>query len=174
MKPPMTGTRTPPAQAGEKAPETWTKTATAQIDINEEVEAMMNATPFEGWLLDNISDILHVQREVLSGPLSKGNNPEEMKEAAMDAEGWFSRMTTLLAEANAHLDVAEKTNKSEKVKGETDFDRQIDLASRCAVQRKLRDIVKGLCDGIEQRISLAQTLISYEKQSIYGSKEGRG
>jgi len=136
-------------------------------NLTEELKNIIEPEPFEAWLLDNLQDILYVKK-LLSETIK--NDPEIIKESALNSEGWYGRMTELLADANKYLDIAESDNLISKSKELTDMDRQIKLAYKCAIQRSIRDKIEGLTKSLEQRISLCQSLISYEKQFVYANK----
>jgi DNA polymerase III delta prime subunit len=137
-------------------------------ELTEELKNITEPVEFEQWLLNSLEDILFVKK-ILKTKIDK-SNPENIKESATEAEGWYGRMTEMLADANKYLDMAENDNIVPKSKEVTDYDRTIKLAYSVAIQRSIRDKVEGLVNGIQQRISLCQSLISYEKQFVYGNK----
>lgn len=152
----------PPGALGKEIPENRT------FDIHAELDSMNTIPDFEPWLLDNLEDILHVQRNILKHRLSK--EPAGVVEDAKDAEAWYARMADLLADANAILDKAETDNLMPKSKEYTDYDREVKLAGLCAIQRSVRDKILGLVNGLEKRVSLAQSIMKAENPSVYGNK----
>lgn len=108
------------------------------------------------WLDQAQEGILEVQG-ILSEQLSY--NPGKLQEQLAKAEVWYSRMSILLADATARLAeneyqaiLAVKDDTTAKVK---------ELAAKAAVSRdrRLVDILKGLCDSIKNRLILGMSLI---------------
>lgn len=121
--------------------------------------------PFAVWIEDVAIEVEKVQ-EILSQRLS--DNPHTLYEQLANAEAWHGRMTSLLADANAYLDRAEfkaLIPRSEKI---TDVDRKINQANAVVNERRIRDIIEGLCKAIDTRLMLGMSL---RKQS-QGEKSG--
>ena len=107
------------------------------------------------WLDQAQEGILEVQG-ILSEQLP--DNPGQLQEQLAKAEVWYSRMSSLLADATARLAeneyqaiLAVKDDTTAKVK---------ELAANAAVSRdrRLVDIFKGLCDSIKNRLILGMSL----------------
>lgn len=129
---------------------------------------MKELPKYEEWA-EGIEDDLNFIKEELHEAIS--DSPESIKASALTAEGWYGRMVELLAEANQQLDLEEAAHLQPKAPGFTDYDREIFLAAEVAHVRAMRDKIEGFCESIKQRISLAQSLLGYEKAiSIYGDK----
>jgi len=137
-------------------------------ELTEELKNIVEPEPFEAWLLDSLEDILFV-KDLLKNKIDKAS-PENVKETAAEADSWYARMTELLADANYYLDREEHENLIPKSKEFTDYDREIKLAYKCAIQRSIRDKVEGLVNGLQQRISLCQSFLSFEKQFLFNEK----
>lgn len=117
-----------------------------------------NAPSFEDWFERNIAYIREVQA-ILSHPMD--DSPGIMDSQAREAEGHAARMASMLAWADSYLDVAEHVQLRKMPSRDpqywTDLDRTKALAAAVTRERRFRDVVKGLCESIQQRISYAQS-----------------
>ena len=113
-------------------------------------------TPFGRWQTVGLDELGRVE-DLLETPLS--DNPAQLQAHARELASWYGRCTTILAHANAMLDLAIKAELAPKGEGRTDLDRKSDLDAAVAEQRDLRDRVKGSVEGISLTVSLAQTII---------------
>ena len=112
-------------------------------------------TPFLDWSVPAMKEIQTVKLKMLE-PLD--DNESIMTEQLIDIEAWHERMTTLLAYANAYLDLAEQDGLSHRNDNWTDLDRRINLRAGCANVRWTRDIVQGVVDSIKNRLMLGMNL----------------
>lgn len=78
-------------------------------------------------------------------------------------EAWNARVGFMLAEANSFLDRFSLTAMPPK-EGRTEKDREVLLESECAPIRMVRDVLEHYCKCIQTRISLGQTILSFQKQ----------
>ncbi len=101
-------------------------------------------------------EILRVQT-FMAKPLS--DNPAILNEQVRQAEAWYGRMTTLLAWANSYLKLAEEDKLVPKGKDVTDLDREKTLAAAVAEERRFRDVIEGLAESIDKRVSLVQSMM---------------
>ena len=84
-----------------------------------------------------------------------------------DVECFFTKTKSMEAWAASYLDLAERERLVPYDRGSyTDTDRQIELASACSRERRFRDVVRGLCEGIERRISLGQSLLKFHETQV--------
>lgn len=116
-----------------------------------------NAPSFEDYFNDHISYIKEVQEE-MSHPLEDA--PAIMDRQARDAEGHHARIKSILSWADSFLDVAEHVKLKEigpRSSDFTDLDRDKALAAAVTRERRFRDVIKGLVESIETRISYSQT-----------------
>ncbi len=106
---------------------------------------------FMAWLKD-CQDELAVVQELLSERIS--DNPTVLAEQLSKIDAWHGRMTKLLADANAHLDLAER-QAYYKVDKELFADEQkVNVAAEVWKERRLRDIIEGICKSIQNRCIL--------------------
>lgn len=117
-----------------------------------------NVPPFEKWFEANIGYIREVQA-LLQTALD--DSPVAMDQQAREAEAHGARMSSILAWSDSYLDVAEHTYlrkmPERHPKYWTDLDREKALAAAVARERRFRDVVRGLCESIRQRVSYTQT-----------------
>jgi hypothetical protein len=121
--------------------------------------------PFAAWIEDVKVEVEKVQ-EILTERLS--DNPHTLYEQLSKAEAWHGRMTSILADANAYLDRAEfraLLPRSEKI---TDTDRKTHQANAVVNERRIRDIIEGLCKAIDTRLMLGMSL----RKQNQGEKSG--
>ncbi len=79
-----------------------------------------------------------------------------------EVERFNTKAKSMEAWANSHLDLAERARLVPYDRSSyTDTDRQIELASACSRERRFRDVVRGLVEGIERRISLGQSMLKF-------------
>jgi hypothetical protein len=120
------------------------------------------------WLDDNLCEIEQVY-EFLGTRLS--DNPVELNNQLAEVEAWHARMTSLLADANSFLDLAERAALEPRSKEYTDLDRSVRHAAAVVNERRLRDKLEGLCSAIETRLTLGMSMMkrmSGEKQRFNG------
>lgn len=110
---------------------------------------------FEAWLEENQMEIEQVQ-ELLSDKMS--DNPAVLYDQLVKIEAWHSRMTSLLADANAYLDLAERAALTQRSERETDLDRKVRQTAAVVNERRLRDILDGVCESIRTRLMLGMSL----------------
>lgn len=124
-----------------------------------------NVPGFGSWLEDVKVEIEQVQ-ELVAEKLS--DNPAVLYEQLAKVEAWHGRMTTMLAEANSFLDLAEYAALIPKQEGVTDVDRRVRQAAAVVNERKMRDIVEGLCQTIQTKLMLGMSL----KKQSQGERSG--
>src|SRR5258708_5491614 len=110
---------------------------------------------FVGWISDVTIEVEKVQ-EILSEKLS--DNPLVLYQQLSQVEAWHGRMTSLLADANAYLDRAEFKALMPMSKELTDLDREVNRANAVVNERRIRDIIEGLCKSIDTRLMLGMSL----------------
>lgn len=122
----------------------------------------------DAWLGDNVVEV-----ETVYGLLSEklSDNPVELNEQLAKAEAWHARMTSLLADANTFLDLAEQAALAGRQEKLTDLDRKVNLAATVAQERRLRDKLDGICKSIDTRLMLGMSMVkrmSGERQKFNG------
>jgi len=134
----------------------------------ELLERAKKIPPYDEWLLDNIETILHMKK------LLRNKLPEHMglETDLGECVAWYERATSLLADANAYLDIAEDSRMEPKTKYITDLDRETKLKSKCALERKIRDKIEGIVNAFDKRISLGQSILKYAGQTKPYLQEG--
>ena len=110
---------------------------------------------FEQWLEANLMEIETVQ-EMLSDKLS--DNPALLCESLARAEAWNARISSLLADANAFLDLAERAALSDRNDDWTDLDRRVNLKATVVNERRMRDIIAGIGEALKNRLILGMSL----------------
>jgi hypothetical protein len=109
----------------------------------------------DGWLAEHMPGLMEVQG-LMAERLS--DNPARLYEQLSKVEAWHSRINTMLADANARLDLAEYQAMM-NLPGELKVDdKRICLRHAVANERRLRDILKGLADSIKNRCMLGMNL----------------
>lgn len=84
-----------------------------------------------------------------------------------EIERFFTKTKSMEAWANGYLDLAERERLVPYDRTSyTDTDRQIELASACSRERRFRDVVSGLPQGIERRISLGQSALRFIEAAL--------
>ena len=111
---------------------------------------------FDSWLDDNLVEIEMVQ-SILADRLS--DNPSILAEQLSKAEAWHARATSLLADSNAYLDLAERAALADRNDHDTDLDRRTRQRAAVSQERRLRDILDGLCKSIETRLILGMSML---------------
>jgi hypothetical protein len=120
--------------------------------------------PFAEYFERHIETIKTIQA-MMETKLSK--EPGVLAEQLADVERFFTKVKSMEAWANSYLDLAERERLVPYDRASyTDTDRQIELASACSRERRFRDVVRGLSEGIERRISLGQSLLKYNEIAL--------
>ncbi len=119
----------------------------------EPIEAKL--APFEDWFLEVAYEIGTVQAFM---QVRLSDNPSALTQQLTLAESWHARLTKLLADANAQLDLAEFRNNGTINREGTVFDRQLELKSLVVTERRIRDIVEGLVESIKNRLILGMSI----------------
>lgn len=109
---------------------------------------------FETYFGDHIPEIKKVQT-LLETKLS--DNPSIHDDQIREAEAHLGRMSSILAWADSYLDLAERRELVPRDPDYTDVDREIHLAAAVSRERRFRDVVKGLHQSLDKRISLGQS-----------------
>lgn len=120
--------------------------------------------PFSDYFERHIETIKTIQA-LMETKLSK--EPGVLAEQLTEAERHFTKAKSMEAWADSYLDLAERERLVPYDRASyTDTDRQIELASACSRERRFRDVVRGLTEGIERRISLGQSLLRYHETAL--------
>jgi hypothetical protein len=129
-----------------------------------------NAPKFVDYFERHIEYIKEVQ-SLLSSPLS--DSPVGMDQQAREAEAHSSRMASILAWADSYLDVAEhvqlRAMPPRDPRDWTDMDRDRALKAAVTRERRFRDVVRGLCESIERRVSYTQSRLRTFTKSEFQS-----
>ena len=107
------------------------------------------------WLSDNMVEVVAVQ-ELLSEPLS--DNPGKLVQQLTRAEAWHSRMTKLLADAEARLDSAEYYALMALPSDLTVVVKETTIKFAVVKDRRMRDIIAGIVESIKNRVILGMSL----------------
>lgn len=95
------------------------------------------------------------------------SSPATLAAQLAEAERYHTKARSMLAWANSYLDLAERERLVPYDRGSyTDTDRNIELAAACSRERRFRDVVEGLVEGIDRRISLGQSLLRYHEENL--------
>lgn len=112
--------------------------------------------PIEEWLGSNLCEVEAVQI-MLRAPLS--DNPRVLVEQLTQAEAWYGRVMTLLADANAYLDLAEYEHLTKIDRSLTVLERQTVLRALVVRERRLRDVLEGMGEALKNRGILGMSLM---------------
>lgn len=121
---------------------------------------------FNEWMEGAWIDVEHILG-ILRVRLS--DEPEKLIADLVDAEAWYARAGTILAEANSWLDRAEFVSLPSRDYG-TDTDRRVAMAKNVAPVREFRDKVEAVTNAIKNRITLGQSLLAFKRQSLENVK----
>jgi Asp-tRNA(Asn)/Glu-tRNA(Gln) amidotransferase C subunit len=105
-------------------------------------------------------DIAHIEK-MLRDKFS--DNPTELYEQLADISAWQSTVLTLLADANAILDSAERKALMTRNDDWTDLDRRVRMKDATRVERRARDILQGFADTIQAKQFLG---MNFRKSAI--------
>ncbi len=120
--------------------------------------------PFSDYFDRHIEAIKAIQ-VMMETKLSK--EPGVLAEQLAEVERFFTKTKSMEAWADSYLDLAERERLVPYDRASyTDTDRQTELASACSRERRFRDVVRGLSEGIERRISLGQSLLRYHEAAL--------
>lgn len=120
--------------------------------------------PFSDYFERHIETIKVIQA-AMETKLSK--EPMVLAEQLAEVERFFTKTKSMEAWADSYLDLAERERLVPYDRTSyTDTDRQIELASACSRERRFRDVVRGLSEGIERRISLGQSLLKFHETAL--------
>lgn len=121
-----------------------------------ENEQVQQEPTVDAWLKKHTPEIKNIQTMLLT---ELSDNPSVIVQQLVDIECWGSRASSLLAHSNFLLDLAEKRELSTIDKELKAIEREVALAAAVARERRLRDVLHGICDAIKTRISLGQSII---------------
>src|SRR3990167_2040220 len=110
---------------------------------------------FEDLLADN-QDEIEAGQDLLSEPLS--DNTSLLSPQLAKIEAWHSRMTTLLADSEAYLDLAEHQELMSIDRDLTVLERDAILNAKVVHHRRLRNIIQGLVDSMKNKLILGMSL----------------
>lgn len=151
-KKPKEGTVESAKPAGEKTPLPRFEDTAAKVP------------PFSDYFERHIETIKTIQA-MMETKLSK--EPGVLVEQLAEVERFFTKTKSMEAWAGSYLDLAERERLVPYDRTSyTDTDRQTELASACSRERRFRDVVRGLSEGIERRISLGQSLLKYHETAL--------
>lgn len=123
---------------------------------------------FEVWFEACEPEVV-VITDLLARELS--DNPVELTRQLVQVEAWNARATSMLAWANSFLDGAERVNLLTRSKEITDLDREKFLADAVKDERRVRDILEGICNSIKNRLILGMALMKAQRGEHHGSGE---
>lgn len=120
-----------------------------------------NAPPFSDYFDQHLDTIKYVQ-----GVLAKALNddPQIMDMQLREAESRLGAMRSIEAWADSYLDVAEHLalgKMPERSSGWTDLDRSSALAAAVARERRFRNVIRGIVESIQTRISYGQSRLRF-------------
>lgn len=148
-------TTAPPASAGGLAggePEPKNKRQYKPLPpINLAID---DVPKFEDYSKDHLPEIKQIQK-ILDTKLS--DNSVTHDDQIREAEAHLGRMSSILAWADFYLDLAERRELVPRDPDYTDVDREIHLAAAVSLERRFRNVVKGLHKSAESRVSLGQS-----------------
>lgn len=123
---------------------------------------------FVQWAEDNLMEVEQAQA-LLAERLS--DSPSVLYEQLAKVEAWQGRMTTLLADANAYLDMAERAALQSREERMTDLDRKVIQAAMVVNERRIRDILDGVCESIKTKLILGMSLSkqNYSERTAYSA-----
>lgn len=125
---------------------------------------------FNNWCQSVSIEIEKVQKLLMN---NLSDQPEALIRDIQIIEGWFGRMSYILAEANSYLDRAKFLLMPSKEKM-TEFERKIVLDNSVSDIREMRDKIEGLHEAVKTRINLGQSLLAYMRQSLEADKHVLG
>ena len=114
------------------------------------------------------SFIANVQDELT---VSIAHDPVASDQQARTIESYRVGMREILAFADSYLDLAESEALKKlppRSKELTDLDRETRVAAAVSTERRFRDVVKGICESIDTRISYVQTRLR-----VFSAAEGQ-
>lgn len=120
-----------------------------------------NAPPFDEYFNGHVGIIRNIQ-----AMLSKSLNDDSMvmDSQVREVEGNLGTIRSIENWADSYLDVAEHLALGAMPSRSTDFtdlDRTTSLAAAVVRQRRFRDVVRGIRESIENRISYAQSRLRF-------------
>lgn len=119
------------------------------------------ALSFEDYFLKQVKKIQDVQT-ILATALK--DDPLQMEAQIREIEKHFGAMKSILGWADSYLDVAEHTALHDlpaRSKNYTDTDRVMAVAAAVTRQRRFRDVVRGIVESIDKRISYGQSRLKF-------------
>lgn len=122
--------------------------------MKSESDNLLKLAPFVDWFMDIECEIKAVQG-LMSERLS--DSPAVLSQQLGKIEAWHARMTSLLADANSQLDRAEYQGMMTVDRELTVFERIITLKAKVITERRVRDIILGLCQSIKNRLILGMS-----------------
>ena len=116
-----------------------------------------NVPPFETYFSSHLSMVQEVQ-ELLAHPLN--DDPLVIDAQVRKVEAHLGTMKSILGFCESYLDVEEYSSLGKmppRTDKFTDLDRRAALAASVVRQRRFRDIITGIIESIETRISYTQS-----------------
>jgi hypothetical protein len=127
----------------------------------------MPSDAFLKWVERSVEDLATVQ-DIMSQELSDA--PAELQHQLTIIEAWHGRMTHMLAWANSFLDQAEQAALMVRHDDWTDLDRKTNLRAGVVEERRIRDILDGICEGIKNRLMLGMALMKAQTGEKAGGR----
>ena len=125
-----------------------------------------NVLSFEDYFNSHVAAIRDVQA-ILARSLQ--DDPVTMDRQVREIEGKLGTLHSIEAWADSYLDVAEHLalgKMPDRTSGFTDLDRSTALAAAVARERRFRDVVRGIKESIQTRISYGQSRLRFiERQA---------
>ena len=81
-------------------------------------------------------------------------------------EGYFSYANYLYAYSEKFLSIAQSERLLLKCKDLSELDRKVKLAEMVSSETKFRDIIEGIVNAINKRISWGQSVLSFERMRL--------
>ena len=107
-------------------------------------------------------------QELMSHPLS--DDPLVCDQQAREAESRRTRLREILSFADSYLDVAEwecLRTMPTRSREWTDLDRETRMGASVSNERRFRDILRGICEAVDSRVSYVQTRLR-----VFAAAEG--
>ena len=101
---------------------------------------------------------------LLQEPLS--DEPSVIIKQINKIEGYFSYANYLYAYSEKFLSIAQGKRLLPKCKNLSELDRKIKLEEMTVSEKKFRDIMEGIVNTINKRISWGQSVLSFERMRL--------
>ena len=98
--------------------------------------------------------------------VSLSDEPTVLIKQINKIEGYFSYANYLYAHSEKFLSNTQGERLLPKCKDLSDLDRKVKLADMVASETKFKDIMKGIVNAINKRISWGQSVLSFERMRL--------